>query len=121
LSTGGERILVVDDEQVVRDLLGQILHDAGYDVTVAASAREALSLTGDWDVLITDVVMPESDGVALAGQIRARHVLFISGYDEATRVSPGAWFLQKPFSRDELGHAVRALLDREPAAAATVA
>ncbi len=108
---GRERILIVDDEKVVRELLSQMLREQGYDVEVAASAREARSLRGRWDLLLTDVVMPETDGVTLSTQIDARHVVFISGYDQEALVAGDASFLQKPFSRDELTRTVRALLD----------
>ncbi len=118
---GAERILVVDDERVVRELLAQMLRDQGYDVSVAGSAREARALENHWDMLVTDVVMPETDGVKLASQIDARHVLFISGYDQEALVRADAFFLQKPFSREDLARMVREMLDRdcaiEPAAA----
>jgi two-component system cell cycle sensor histidine kinase/response regulator CckA len=111
-STGGrERILVVDDEKVVRELLAQMLREQGYDVEVAASAREARALGGRWDLLLTDIVMPETDGVKLSKELDARHVLFISGYDQEALVAGDASFLQKPFSRDELTRTVRALFD----------
>jgi signal transduction histidine kinase len=108
---GAERILVVDDEKVVRDLLAQMLREQGYDVEVAGSAREARALAGPWDLLLTDVVMPETDGVNLSKQIDARQVLFISGYDQEALVEGDASFLQKPFSRDELTRAVRGMFD----------
>jgi CheY-like chemotaxis protein len=118
---GAERILVVDDERVVRELLAQMLRDQGYDVSVAGSAREARALESRWDLLVTDVVMPETDGVELARQIDARDVLFISGYDQEALVRADSSFLQKPFSGDDLARTVRALLDRDrskqPAAA----
>jgi CheY-like chemotaxis protein len=111
-TTGGhERILVVDDEKVVRELLAQMLREQGYEVEVAASARDARELGGRWDLLLTDVVMPETDGVKLSKQIDARHVLFISGYDQEALVAGDASFLQKPFNRDELTRTVRALFD----------
>jgi DNA-binding NtrC family response regulator len=110
-AAGAERILVVDDEKVVRDLLAQMLREQGYDVEVAGSAREARALDGSWDLLLTDVVMPETDGVNLSKQIDARHVLFISGYDQEALVQGDAAFLQKPFNRDELTRTVRALFD----------
>ncbi|HEV7641126.1 MAG TPA: ATP-binding protein [Gaiellaceae bacterium] len=114
---GRERILVVDDEKVVRELLAQMLREQGYEVAVAGSARDARALGGTWDLLLTDVVMPETDGVKLSKQIDARHVLFISGYDQEALVAGDAPFLQKPFSRDELTRTVRALFDgaRAPA------
>jgi signal transduction histidine kinase len=113
---GAERVLVVDDERIVRELLAQMLRDQGYDVSVAGSAREARSLEGPWDLLVTDVVMPETDGVKLAQQIDARRVLFISGYDQEALVHEDSFFLQKPFSRDALARTVRELLDRDRAA-----
>jgi two-component system, cell cycle sensor histidine kinase and response regulator CckA len=113
---GRERILVVDDEKIVRELLAQMLREQGYDVSIAASAREARTLDGPWDLLLTDVVMPETDGVKLAKTIDTHHVLFISGYDQEALVAADASFLQKPFSRDELTRTVRALFDeRTPA------
>jgi DNA-binding NtrC family response regulator len=118
VSQGGERILVVDDEKIVRDLLAQILREQGYDVVAAASATEARTLDERWDVLVTDVVMPETDGVSLAREIDAAHVLFISGYDQRALVSSDAAFLQKPFGRDDLSQAIRALLDEELAVTA---
>jgi CheY-like chemotaxis protein len=119
VSEGGERILVVDDEKIVRDLLAQILREQGYEVVAAGSATEARALGESWDVLVTDVVMPETDGVSLAREIDAAHVLFISGYDQRALVSSDAAFLQKPFGRDDLSRAIRALLDAELAEAAT--
>jgi signal transduction histidine kinase/CheY-like chemotaxis protein len=119
VSNGGARILVVDDEEIVRDLLVQILSEQGYDVVGAGSAREARALDGRWDVLVTDVVMPETDGVSLAREIDARHVLFISGYDQGALVSSEAAFLQKPFGREDLTRAMRSLLDEEPVDALT--
>ena len=108
---GVERILVVDDEKIVRELLAQMLREQGYEVAMAASASEARELQGPWDLLLTDVVMPETDGVTLSKHIDARHVMFISGYDQEALVAGDALFLQKPFSRDELTQAVRALFD----------
>ena len=118
---GVERILVVDDEQVVRDLLAKMLREQGYEVAVAASAREARALAGSWDLLLTDVVMPGTDGVTLSKQLAARHVLFISGYDQEALVAGDASFLQKPFSRDDLARAVRAVFDGTPVAAGSYA
>ena len=61
-SAGGERILVVDDEAVVRDLLAQLLDEEGYEVYVAESATDALTLDETFDLLLTDVVMPDMAG-----------------------------------------------------------
>jgi CheY-like chemotaxis protein len=118
---GVERILVVDDEKVVRDLLARMLREQGYEVEVASSAREARALVGPWDLLLTDVVMPGTDGVRLSKQIDARHVLFISGYDQEALVSDDASFLQKPFSGDELTRTVRGLFDGSRVTAGSIA
>ncbi len=112
---GAERILVVDDERIVRELLGRVLSDQGYDVSLAASAHEARVLKRRWDLLITDVVMPDTDGVKLSKQIDARHVLFISGYDQEALLHEDSFFLQKPFSHEALARTVRELLDRDRA------
>jgi CheY-like chemotaxis protein len=116
---GGEHILVVDDEQVVRDLLAQLLRDQGYEVSLAASPDDARALKGPFDVLLTDIVMPGTSGPDLATEIDARHVLFMSGYDQDALVRADAPFLQKPFGRDDLAAAVRALLDGERVPAPT--
>jgi signal transduction histidine kinase len=108
---GADRILVVDDEEIVRDLLARLLSEQGYDVTVAASAGEARSAPGPFDLLVTDVVMPGTDGVQLAGELEVPLVLFISGYDQHSLIEGDAHFLQKPFDRGELLHAVRGILD----------
>jgi len=118
---GVERILVVDDEKIVRELLAQMLRAQGYEVAMAGSAAEARELEGPWDLLLTDVVMPETDGVSLSKDIDARNVMFISGYDQEALVAGDAAFLQKPFSRDELMRAVRALFDEERASVRTLA
>jgi signal transduction histidine kinase len=110
-SRGRERILVVDDEAVVRELVAQLLRELGYDVAVAGSAREARALSGAFDLLLTDVVMPETDGPELARSIDAHQVLFMSGYDQEALQRTDAPFLQKPFGREELARVVRELLD----------
>ena len=120
---GAKRILVIDDERVVGELVAQMLRDEdeGYEVCVAGSAREARALEGRWNLLITAVVMPETNGVKLARQIDAGRVIFMSGYRQEALERSGSIFLQKPFSRDKLVRTVGATLDRgrvaQPAAA----
>jgi DNA-binding response OmpR family regulator len=58
---------------VVRELLARMLVEQRYDVEVATSAAEARALEGPWDLLLTDVVMPETDGVTLSKQLDATH------------------------------------------------
>ena len=120
-----KRVLVVDDEPTVLTVTSRMLTTAGYAVTEASGAREALRLLelGDprVDLVITDVVMPETDGRALGRLIAERHpalpVLYMSGYpadDVLHRGSPGpdVPFLRKPFSPESLVAAIQALLAR---------
>jgi CheY-like chemotaxis protein len=109
---GHERILIVGDEQAICAVLAAALRTEGYDVTTATSAAEARSHKGPWDALLTDVVMPDTDGVTLAHQINAPHTLFMSGYDADGLTANEAHFLQKPFELTQLTHAIRQLLDQ---------
>ncbi|HXH05826.1 MAG TPA: cache domain-containing protein [Vicinamibacterales bacterium] len=128
---GNERILVVEDEDVVRQLVATTLARKGYRVTATGSGAEALA----WlerepaDLLVADVVMPGMTGPALAEAARARlpglRVLFISGHAadtlEGRSVPPGAEFLAKPFTAAALLDKVRRALARDvdPAAGGT--
>lgn len=120
---GNETILLVEDEDAVRDLVGRVLELAGYRVLAAARPSEAQRVAVDEriDLLLTDIVMPEMSGYDLANRIRlaqpAARILFISGYAHAalaeTDELPEGELLRKPFSPDQLTRAVRALLDGE--------
>jgi CheY-like chemotaxis protein len=70
------RILVIDDEDVIRMLVVEILESAGYDVTSAESAERALALLekAEFDLVVSDVVMPGLSGLELLEAVRARHV-----------------------------------------------
>lgn len=113
------RILLVDDDDDVRDYTAQVLEDAGYVVCTAAQADEAEMLlsTGEAiDLLITDIVMPGRNGVELArvchrAQPDAK-VLFITGYTRyiAPDLLADSEILDKPYQRDALLHAVRHVL-----------
>jgi two-component system cell cycle sensor histidine kinase/response regulator CckA len=121
---GGETILLVEDEPLVRELSRDMLERQGYQVVLASDANEAeriSAVAGSFDLLITDAVMPSISGVELARRIRASHpglkVLFISGYSDQPgerdqTVAEGAAFLQKPFSADSLGRKIRQVLSR---------
>jgi len=124
---GGERILVVEDEAPLRELMRRLLESAGYVVNVAANGREALALAvalGDSiDLLLTDVLMPGMSGSALAGEFLARfpdgRVLYTSGYSDEFSVQqrvvdPRSALLQKPFTQESLERAVRNALDSAP-------
>jgi PAS domain S-box-containing protein len=128
-----ERVLVVEDRQVVRELTRDVLESAGFAVVAVAGGREALDeATSDepFDLLLTDVVMPEMSGPELAMKLRARRpelpVLYMSGYTDdvlsAHELAQEATaFLRKPFGNAELIAAARTLLDGQPWAPAALA
>lgn len=117
------KILLVDDDNDVRDYTAHILEEAGYAVRTAAHAREAETLvaTEPVDLLITDIVMPGRNGVELAQAVDrlwpGAKVLFTTGYTRhiAPDLLEDAEILDKPYQRDALLHAVRRVLGREPA------
>jgi two-component system cell cycle sensor histidine kinase/response regulator CckA len=122
--TGEERLLVVEDERPVRELLARVLRRHGYTVSEAEDGRQALAMLraagGHFELLITDIVMPHMGGRELAGQVAdiwpAMRVLFISGYAGLDAfasgvVRNGEHFLQKPFSNVALAAKVREVLD----------
>jgi PAS domain S-box-containing protein len=107
----GETVLLVEDEEAVRQLASMILERAGYRVVTAANADEAaekhLTHAGAIALLLTDVVLPGMSGPELFQRLRIRDpklkVLYMSGYtDDAVfrtgRLQPGAAFIQKPFT-----------------------
>ena len=119
----GQTVLVVDDVDAVRALASDALRRAGYRVIVAASASDALYMAGSQrgpiHVLLTDVIMPGSNGVDLARELRTERrglrVLYMSGYPDHVVVrndllAAGEAFLQKPFSRELLLEKVAALV-----------
>jgi two-component system cell cycle sensor histidine kinase/response regulator CckA len=128
-----ERVLVVEDRDVVRDLARDVLEASGFEVVAVPGGREALEAVkaGEpFDLLLTDVVMPEMSGPELAVKLRAQHphlpVLYMSGYTDdvlsAHELSQDSTaFLRKPFGNAELVSAARALLDGQPWAPAALA
>ncbi len=117
-------MLLVEDEPAVRRLAARVLRTLGYRVVEATNGAEALTVamvsSASIHLLITDVVMPELGGKALAEQL-AQHipglkVLFMSGYTDLTmlrqsKLSDGMDFLQKPFTPAALAQKVRTVLD----------
>ena len=108
-------VLVVEDEEGVRRALQRMLFAEGYTVVTAANGAEALDLFtargNDFELLITDLVMPEMDGRELARQCRALNdklkVIFVSGYTRDSLLSrqtfdEGTEFIEKPFTRDAI-------------------
>ncbi|MEX1182052.1 MAG: PAS domain S-box protein [Gemmatimonadota bacterium] len=122
--TGTEFILVVEDDDTVRNVTSRMLEARGYRVLLAGAGAEALKLVeqhaGQISLLISDVVMPDMSGRELAdrlAQIRPdMRVLFVSGYTDDTIahhgvLEQGVNFLQKPFTPDALARMVRRVLD----------
>ena len=121
---GSETLLLVEDDEAVRDLAVSVLKQAGYRVLEAASGRAAIEVCaaegGRIDLVISDVVMPEMWGDELAQRLReafpALRFLYISGYGDRRkrrRASGKGRFLEKPFTADRLLEKVRQALDEE--------
>jgi signal transduction histidine kinase len=117
----GEKVLVVEDEEQVRELSASGLRELGYEVVEAANGVEALALLDDGtdvDLLFTDMVMPEMSGDRLARDALARRpslrLLFTTGYsrDVVDGSGEGLALLQKPFTLAQLALRVRQELDR---------
>ncbi len=125
-SRGSETILLVEDEESVRELATFVLQGCGYTVMTAPEGLAALQLMATCreqiDLLVTDVVMPQMGGRKLAETLLAQHpelrVLFMSGYTDDAVVRHGVLqantnFLQKPFTPNSLAKKVREILDHE--------
>ena len=119
-----ETILLVEDEQVVRDLVGQVLQTAGYAVLEATSGEQALQMSnahrGPIHLLLADVVLPGLSGPEVAAQLVSTRpemqVIYMSGYAPETIIRYGIsekhrLFLQKPFTPTTLLAHVREALD----------
>lgn len=114
-------VLVVDDEPMVLRLMERALTEAGYRVQGASNGLRALELAGNSvvppNVLVTDIRMAPLNGVDLARLVTAKHphirILLVSGYDPEHKELPGP-FLRKPFSPEELVHAVKQLAASRP-------
>src|SRR5258708_3249959 len=119
------RILVVDDEPQITRVLRTTLSSQGYDVRVANDGEMALELMKNWTphVLVTDLAMPNLDGVGLCRQVRQISqvpiiVLSVRGQDRSKveALDAGADdYVTKPFSMNELLARIRAQLRRTPA------
>ncbi|MEQ1687153.1 MAG: response regulator [Sphingopyxis sp.] len=106
------RILLAEDDDAMRGYLARALERSGYDVTTATTGREALDYveSGTFDLLLTDIVMPEMDGIELAQRAQALSpapkVMFITGFAavalHANDAVPDARLLSKPFHLKDL-------------------
>jgi CheY-like chemotaxis protein len=106
-----KNILIVDDNQILRDTLLSLLSNDGHYIFIANSAEEAFELLSpDLDVILMDVRLPKMSGIELLNIIRekdyslSRKVILISGSE--INVPEGTPFLRKPFSRDQLNKAI---------------
>ncbi len=119
-SVNFETVLVVEDEDIVRELVCEVLEDQGYNVICASNGMEALSLAGEFDapihLLVTDVIMPRMNGHELAGKLSALRpdmkVLYVSGYSDSDIgnhgvLEPRYELLQKPFTPQTLARKIR--------------
>jgi signal transduction histidine kinase/CheY-like chemotaxis protein len=120
LRGNGERLLLVEDDELIRTATQRLLSETGYTVLSAGSAEEALAIfqreDGDFQLVICDVVLPDKSGVELADQLLALQpelrVILSSGYtDEKLRMSAveekGYPFLQKPYSTEKLLRSIK--------------
>lgn len=119
----GARLLVVDDEANIRDLLAAALRFAGFEVITARNGNEALAAARDSrpDLIVLDVMMPDMDGFTVTRRLRARGddmpVLFLTARadsDDAVRglTAGGDDYVTKPFSLDEVVARINAILRR---------
>jgi CheY-like chemotaxis protein len=125
-TTGGETVLVVEDEDGVRRLTARILEASGFHVLTAANGGEALLLceqrSADIHLLLTDVVMPKMSGRELAERLALTSpkmkILYMSGYTDDAIVhhgvlAAGTKLIGKPFSATDLARKVREVLDED--------
>jgi signal transduction histidine kinase/ActR/RegA family two-component response regulator len=128
VSKGTETILLVEDDDQVREVVISILRLDGYQILEARGAEEAMNLSrlhpGEISLLLTDVVMPKMNGRELAKRLAAERpdmrVLFMSGYTQNVIIhhnvlDEGLVLLQKPFTPDALLQKVRAAIEAGPA------
>ena len=123
---GTETILIVEDEEIVRDLTSEVLQTLGYKILQAGNPEEAARVSklhgGPIHLMLSDVVLPQMDGKRLykllAPLFPGMKVLFVSGYAENAIVhhgvlDPGVNFLHKPFTVEALTKMVRKILDED--------
>jgi len=122
-----KHILVVDDDESIRNLLKVILEREGYEVSAAADGKEAIRLfrRNPSDLIITDIIMPEQEGLKTIFELRREHpdvrIIAISGggqyglgdYLDAAAAFGADKTFAKPFDRTELVKTVRHLLSRK--------
>lgn len=126
IKTGGENILVVDDDPAVLATATSLLESLGYSITPINESMKALALLQEldpinpgFDLILTDLTMPKLDGLQLAREAAFLHpkipIILVTGFgdecERAMRTAPIAAFLHKPITRKELGDAIRDVID----------
>ena len=118
---GRVRVLLVEDEDSVRNVVARLLKEMGYDVSSAADAEKAIAMFddgADYDLVVTDIVMPGLSGIEMSELLKVRfpalRFLFISGYPSSelgtAPQAPPDPFLSKPFTIQQLADEVRKAL-----------
>jgi signal transduction histidine kinase/CheY-like chemotaxis protein len=124
IATGSERILLVDDEQMLAEMVKKMLERLGYEVTARMSSQEALEVFAEspdqFDVVVTDQTMPGMTGLDLAGQLlRIRPdipIILCTGYstiisEEAAKAAGVREFALKPLAKRDIARLLRKVLD----------
>jgi len=115
------RVLVVDDSALIRNMVSTILQELGLETELAENGEVAMNIFAqqEFDLVVTDVIMPEVDGIELVRQIRAINtevpILVVTSaahprYQESSQKAGANGFLLKPIDSDLLQNAVRKLL-----------
>jgi CheY-like chemotaxis protein len=115
------RILVVDDEPAIRDVLAAYLHEHGHEVSTAANGSEGLKMfaQAEWDLILTDGLMPEMSGAEFATEIKKQNptvpIFLVSGSSDmvqaaADALSPIDRIIRKPFTRETLAAALASVV-----------
>ena len=112
-----KKILLVDDESDVREILADILQDMDFTVTECESVESAIKEFdyNDFDIVISDIRMPDESGIDLARKIRERNknipIVFVSGYNDATpdelRELKVSTVVQKPYKQSDIAEALK--------------
>ena len=122
LLTGSETVLLVEDEEAVREVGREMLEMYGYTALVASDGAEGLELAQNhpqpFQLLMTDILMPKMGGIELAERLSSLRpelkVLYTSGYndnEDSPQMVAGARYIQKPYTIEELARTLRELLD----------
>jgi CheY-like chemotaxis protein len=124
IAGGTEKILVAEDEIIVREYLKNLLERAGYRVVVAGDGEEAVAMFEEHDdisLVLSDVVMPKKNGVEILKEIKKRKpaikMIFISGYSadvirKMGNIEDTVEYIAKPFDKNRILSKIRAVLDQ---------